>query len=175
MNFLTAPVLYGLTASLIAMTGVATVQTARLSSAKRVHAELREVLAQERQLAAEAALKAAEEQRVEERRRSIAAAEVDRAGKEKLDRLRSALDGAAAVAAGLRADAAAAASRCRWTGEEPGATDDREAAANPAMVLADVLGRMEARGRELALLADERGIAGETCERFAGAMNKGGP
>ena len=175
MNFLTAPVLYGLTASLIAMTGVAGVQTARLSAAKRVHAELREVLAQERQHAAEAALKAVEDQRIEERRRSTVAAEVDRAGKEKLDRLRSAFNGAAAVAVSLRADAAAAASRCRWTGEEPGATDDREAAANPAMVLADVLGRMEERGRELALLADERGIAGEACQQFADAMNKGGP
>jgi hypothetical protein len=37
-------------------------------------------------------------------------------------------------------------------------------------VLADVLGRLEAAGRELAAIADARGAAGAACERAYEAL-----
>lgn len=171
-RFLTMPVLYGLVAALIGMSAFAGVQTLRLASARNVTAELREVLAEERKNAAEAALAASEQERIEEKRRSHAAAEADRAGKQKLDRLRSVADSAATAAAELRVAAAEAAARCRLWTDDAIPPVDREAAASPGMVLADVLGRMEARGRQLALLADERGIAGATCEQYADSMTR---
>lgn len=43
-----------------------------------------------------------------------------------------------------------------------------EAASNSVDLLADMLGRMEQHGRELAYEADKRGIAGAACEALVG-------
>jgi hypothetical protein len=40
-----------------------------------------------------------------------------------------------------------------------------QAAGAPGLVFADVLGRLDEAGRQLASIADERGVAGATCER----------
>jgi hypothetical protein len=169
-RFLTMPVLYGLVAALLGMSALAGVQTLRLASAKATAAELREVLLQERAAAATEALAESEKNRIEERRRSIVAQEKDRDAKQKLDSLRAAAYRADAAAVELHRAAAAAAARCGTWPDDPIAPVDREAATRAGMVLADVLGRMEARGRQLALLADERGNAGATCEQLTDAM-----
>lgn len=46
------------------------------------------------------------------------------------------------------------------------------ATAATARVLADLLGRVEARGRRMAEIADERGDAGAACERSFEALSK---
>lgn len=43
-------------------------------------------------------------------------------------------------------------------------------ARDAAVLLADVLGRVEQAGRELAAEADRRGIAGRACERYADSL-----
>ena len=48
-----------------------------------------------------------------------------------------------------------------------GGTPARDA----ALLLADVLSRMEQAGRELAAEADRRGIAGRACEQFVDALH----
>ena len=76
-------------------------------------------------------------------------------------RARADAAGAAGAADRLRAHAAqlaASAAACN-----PAPAVDGAAAAGPGLVLADMLGRMEARGRELAAEADRRGIAGSEC------------
>ena len=74
---------------------------------------------------------------------------------------------ASAVAASgrLRQRADAIAAAC-----SPSPTAAGPAASSPGYLLADMLGRMDAAGRELAAIADERGIAGATCERAYKAL-----
>lgn len=70
---------------------------------------------------------------------------------------------AAGVADRLRRHAArlaASAGACN-----PSSAAVSPAASAPAVVLADMLGRLEARGRELAAESDRRGIAGTECQR----------
>lgn len=78
-----------------------------------------------------------------------------------------------AAAAGAAADSlrehaarlAADASACH-----PAAAAIGQAASAPGSVLADMLGRLEAHGRELAAEADRRGIAGSECEQRYDAL-----
>lgn len=73
----------------------------------------------------------------------------------------------AAVESGRVQDAArAAAERARAQCAAAPAADLRQAAGDPIGVLADVLGRADARAGELADLADRRYIAGRACERL---------
>lgn len=53
---------------------------------------------------------------------------------------------------------------------DPAAAPVGSPAGAPAVVLADMLGRVEARGRELAAEADRRGTAGEECQRRYDAL-----
>ena len=84
---------------------------------------------------------------------------------EQIDRARADAARAARAADGLRAAAQAAARACRGAGEGAAAAEGGASAADAGLVFADVLGGMDARGRELAALADERGAAGAACER----------
>ena len=79
-----------------------------------------------------------------------------------LDRARA----RAAVESGRVRDAAtAAAARARAQCADPAAADLGTPASDPIGLLADVLGRADARAGELADLADRRYIAGRACER----------
>jgi acyl-coenzyme A synthetase/AMP-(fatty) acid ligase len=77
---------------------------------------------------------------------------------------------AAAVAgSGLRFRAEAVAAGCPAEPASPG-----ETTTDPGYLLSNVLGRLEAAGRELAATADERGTAGAACEASFDTM-KGPP
>lgn len=79
----------------------------------------------------------------------------------------------AAVESGRVRDAAAtAASRARAQCADPAAANLGTPAGDPIGVLADVLGRADARAGELADLADRRYIAGRACEREYDAARK---
>jgi hypothetical protein len=83
----------------------------------------------------------------------------------------------AVVAARARADnvrSAAAAGdglRIRAQSAAASAAGSCEAAADTSRMLADLLGSVEAEGRRLAEIADERGAAGEACQRAFDAMS----
>jgi hypothetical protein len=115
--------------------------------------------------AAADALAASEAARAEERRLALAHREIANEA-ERLARLsRDAAVRSAAAGDGLRERAAAVAARCDSPAAARGAS-----APDPGLLLADVLGRLEAAGRELAAESDRRGIAGSTCERAADAL-----
>jgi hypothetical protein len=67
---------------------------------------------------------------------------------------------AAAASVRLRQRADSIAASC-----SPGPAAAGPAASSPGYLLADMLGRLDSAGRELAAIADERGIAGQACER----------
>lgn len=138
---------------------------------------LQRELAAERQGRAEAVAQAA----------SAAAGELTRQLEEQRrrdDATRKALDDERLKNAALAADAAsaadavgrlrnaaarAAARSCPAAAHSPDASGSTPAA-DAGVVLADVLGRLAARGAELADLAGRRGLAGETCERERDAL-----
>jgi hypothetical protein len=109
---------------------------------------------------AEQALRAETEARAEEQRRASAHQEIANESERLARMARDAAVRSAVAGDGLRQRAAAVAARC-----DPAAAGSREASARAGLLLADVLGQMEAAGRELAAEADRRGIAGSTCER----------
>ncbi|WP_131753666.1 DUF2514 family protein [Burkholderia vietnamiensis] len=118
------------------------------------------VAAQKAQLAAVAAARA------EEQRRTAAQSEIAKdANQQRTAALADAF--AARAAAGSlqqRVDRLVAAAR------NPAATAGSAPAGDPIGVLADVLGSIDDRAGELAKIADERGIAGQQCERDYDAL-----
>jgi hypothetical protein len=147
------------------------VQTLRLGSAQREIATLGATLDKERREAADRALAAERTARDEEARRLELLGRIDR---ETAARNQRRLDDAAAVVVaggGLRQRAATVAARCEAP-RDPAAAVDRPAANDAGVVLADVLGRLEETARRLAALADERGTAGDACERAYDALGR---
>ena len=99
---------------------------------------------------------------IETTRRLSAQQEAANAAESKARRARADAAAAGADADSLReyaAQLAADASAC-----DPTAAAVSTAANAPGAVLADMLGRLEASGRELAAEADRRGVAGSECE-----------
>lgn len=145
-------------------------ELAREQGARRV-AQVGRERERERAQGAEAAASATQRARDEEQRRAGALREtIDRAHQ---DLAAARADANAARAAGerLRQRAAAVAAACRRSAAgDPAPADGGPPAADAGLVLADVLGRMEARGRELAELAGQRGAA---CERLYDAVSAG--
>lgn len=160
-----------LVAGVVAVTAVVGVQTLRLSRAQTALAQEQAGRAADREAAASAARAAADRYRDEERRRADALMETVHAAAAETDRARA--DAAAAAAAGsrLRQRVATLAAACgRGAAADPGAAASSAPAADAGVVLAELLERLESRGRELAELADRRGIAGAACERFADSL-----
>jgi hypothetical protein len=132
------------------------------AGAARVHAlwTKANALAAEAAASAAAAYRATEEQRADALRKELddahtrTATAVADAGR------------AAAAAASLRDAARAAAARCGRPAIHPAAAASSAPVADPGLVLADVLGRMDEAGRAMAAEADRRGIAGAACERI---------
>jgi len=162
LDLIPRPVLLAL---LLAVSLLAGVQSVRLSRSAAALAELRTVIATERQRAADAAATASEAARLEEHRRTAAQQEI--AHEAETDRRGAAVAAARAGVAGngLRVRAAAVAAGCHPAAADPAAAGAGPPAANAALVLADMLGRLEVAGRQLAAIADERGIAGAACQR----------
>lgn len=150
---------------------------------QRAAAELRSTLAAERaahqaeraSLTAEA-LAASERARATEQRWSQSHAQAAAEASVQIDRARRDADLARAAGNSLRARADHYASLCAAPGPQPGPAGSAPAApagppaAHPGLVLADVLGRLDEAGRQLAALADARGAAGTACERAHDAL-----
>jgi hypothetical protein len=103
---------------------------------------------------------------VETTRRINAQVEITNALTAELRRVRSDAAAADIAGRGLRDRARAIAAAC---GASAAATGG--AASAPEYLLADVLGRLEEAGRELALTADERGAAGAACQRLYNSLS----
>lgn len=118
---------------------------------------------------AAAALKAETENRAEENRRQEAAHENSLETQRLAARGRAdALALAGAPAAGLRA---AVTARIGQAAGDSAAGVGVKATAGPDLVLANVLSRAEQRLRDLAEIADARGVAGSACERAYDSLN----
>ena len=105
---------------------------------------------------------------VETTRRLTAQQEAARAAAQQARQARADAADAAGAAERLRqraAELAAGAGAC-----DPTAAAGGPAASAPGLVLADMLGRLEARGRELAAALDAASTAGEACERSYEAL-----
>ncbi|RQR48906.1 DUF2514 family protein [Burkholderia sp. Bp9126] len=118
------------------------------------------VAAQAKQIAELAA------ERDEYRRRSTAQQEIATHAAKERDQARVDADAAASAADGLRRQVAALVADARRTIASTGGSS----AGDALDLLADVLGRSDARAGELATIADERGIAGQQCERSYDAL-----
>jgi hypothetical protein len=101
--------------------------------------------------------------------RTEAIKEIDHAATVQTRRVSADRAAAAAAGSGLRFRAEAVAARCDAQPAGPG-----ETAPSPGDLLANVLIELEAAGRELAAVADERGTAGAACEASFDTM-KGPP
>ncbi|MBZ5793930.1 DUF2514 domain-containing protein [Burkholderia contaminans] len=135
-----------------------------------VHATSAREIADMRTDAAKDQTKAVEAARAEEQRRIAAQQEnADHAAKER-DQARADAAAAATAADGLRKQVAGLVERARHTAASAGSS----ATGDALDLLADVLGRADARAGELASIADERGIAGQQCERDYDALKFGG-
>jgi hypothetical protein len=116
----------------------------------------------DRQAAEQAAaqLEAERVARAEEQRRARDYQEIANESERLARMARDAAVRSAVAGDGLRERAAAVAARCH-----PAAAASSASAPNAGLLLADVLGRVESAGRELAAAADQARIAGQTCER----------
>lgn len=103
--------------------------------------------------------------RAEEQRRAAAQQEIADAATllaQRRERDRRAAD---VAGGGLRIRAVEFAAGAGAGASDPGATAQCQATEDAARVLAELLGRVEAAGRRMAAIADERGDAGVACER----------
>lgn len=120
--------------------------------------------------AAEAARAGALAARLEEQRRVTALQEALDAAELEARRERADRAIADAAAGSLRERIAALVTASRFAARNPGLALGGTPAGDAAGMLADVLGRCEARVRVLAGVADERGRAGQLCERAYDAL-----
>ncbi|KVA70965.1 hypothetical protein WM36_02120 [Burkholderia ubonensis] len=105
-------------------------------------------------------------ERDEYRRQSAAQQEIATHAAKERDRARVDAAAAASAADGLRRQVAALVAGIRRSPAPAGGSS----AGDALDLLADVLGRVDARAGELATIADERGIAGQQCERSYDAL-----
>lgn len=135
--------------------------------AERQAERLRTTLAQTRAEAAATAASATAAYRALEARWRSAQETIDRDARARQDQIRAAAAAGALAGDGLRLRAAATATAACGGAPAPSAAAPAvgPAASSPAALLADVLGRLEEAGRQLAEVADTRGLAGQSCER----------
>lgn len=152
--------------ALVLALAAAGVQTWRLLHLQAAVATERQHIATAREQAMHAAL-------IETTRRLAAHQEAADAAQTRARRARADAASAGAAADRLRQHVATlAAGACA---SDPAAAAVGAAASAPGLVLADLLGRLEARGRDLAAEADRRGIAGDECAGRYDALNAGPP
>lgn len=120
----------------------------------RQSAELAEARAQNVQLARE-----------EEQRRQRAVDKVKQDAEQQIARVETDAAAASAVAAGVLEQARRLATRASQCASHSSVTQSGDAARQPAVVLADLLGRADARAGELARAYDRARTAGLACER----------
>ncbi|KVL94326.1 DUF2514 family protein [Burkholderia stagnalis] len=105
-------------------------------------------------------------ERDEFRRRSAAQQEIATDAAKERDQARVDADAAASAADGLRRQVVALVADVRRSAASTGGSS----AGDALDLLADVFGRADTRAGELAKIADERGIAGQQCERSYDAL-----
>lgn len=103
--------------------------------------------------------------------------EIERVRQDASDQITRAKSGATAAIASanrLREQANRTAARCATgtASASSGAATGSAPAASPGLVLADVLGRIDARAGELAEFADRAAIAGSACERSYDSLRR---
>lgn len=147
------------------------VQQVRISNVRAELAACGEQRAKERALAIDTAASAVQSAIAEERKIANAISEVLKDERKKTEALADDVRAGAAVADGLRQRARALAAACGGRGPaDPPPTPGSTPAADAGQMLADMLVRLEADGRELAEYADRARIAGQTCERSYDAL-----
>ncbi|NTZ83878.1 DUF2514 family protein [Burkholderia metallica] len=139
--------------------GAYTWESRALQTEKAAHA-------QDKQHAAEAQTEAVNAARAEEQRRTAAQSEIAKDANTQRNAALADSFAALAAAGGLRDQVAVLVERAR----HPAVTAGSTPAGDPIGVLADVLGSIDDRAGELAKIADERGIAGQQCERDYDAL-----
>lgn len=158
---------YLILAALIALSGFVFVRHERELGAARVEAQLQHERAAVAQAAASAVAAAASESA----RRELALQEIAHAAQQAVAKISA--DAAAGAADrrafGVQLDAYL---RARANTGYPAASAGGPAASDPAVVLADLLSRADARAEDLARLADERGAAGSACEHAYSALTQ---
>ena len=172
-----------LLACILAALALAGVQTWRLQRAQLSAADLRtEIQAQRHQTAEDRAQAVAASASAAAAYRSIEQAwinkhqEIARDAETQARALDAARTAGRIAGDGLRhrADELAATAACPApTPADPAPTPSSPPTPSPATVLADVLGRLEEAGRELAAVADARGRTGAACERAYQALLTG--
>lgn len=173
-----ATLLWGVLCALLALAG-AYGYLGKVEAERDAH-RLRATLAEERaDRAREREALAAQALRESERARTLEAAwitkhqEIARDAETQARRHAQAAAAGAIAGNGLRDRAAQFAAAARCPAPEAAAPAAASASApSPAAVLADVLGRVEAAGRELAAIADARGAAGAACQRAYEALRQ---
>ncbi|RMP22189.1 DUF2514 domain-containing protein [Pseudomonas coronafaciens] len=112
------------------------------------------------------------EYRTEEQRRQKAANQV--ANDARQEQTAALTDGSVDDASGelMRIEAGKMAAAASCVPSDTGASERGKAATRAAMVLSDLLGRADARARELAKAYDQSQIAGQACNRFVDALPK---
>lgn len=124
-------------------------------------------MAQERTRQALAQIRAVDDARLEEQRKTRAQTKIANAAIQEKDRAVAAARASDVAGRELRARATALANAARQPAD---AVASCKAAEHTAMVLADVLGRIDTRAGELAGFADAAHIAGRACEASYGAL-----
>lgn len=159
-------------AALFAALGV---QTIRVDHALRDLAEIKAAWQTDRAAAAEASRKAEAAARAEETRVRAEQEEKIDAAEKAAERARADRAIADAAAGRLSQRVAALVAAAREAASHPQVVQPGAPTADPAGMLADVLGRCVARVRLLATVADERGTAGQLCEQSYDAMTAADP
>jgi hypothetical protein len=131
---------------------------ADLAEAKQTHAQALAAI-EHRQTQAQA------QARSEEQRRQTALEGIRTDASEQIEQAQADAAAATARAHSLQQQAARVAARPSCTTDNPGAALGSPSANAPALLLADVLSRIDARAGELAATADRARIAGAACER----------
>lgn len=167
--------LYIVGAGLALAIGAATVQTLRLHSSEIALAAEKLARQTDSTLAAQATANAVSAALAKYQARTREIQEIADAATAQSARDREDAAAAGRAAVGLRQRAAALAASCGAAGRDPAAPSGSPATSSPGDLLADVLGRLDAAGRQLATVADERGTAGLACERSADALRSPGP
>lgn len=129
-----------------------------LATAKQNHAKALSAI-EHRQLQAQA------QARSEEQRRQTAVEGIRTDAHDQIEQAKADAAAATARADSLQQQAARVARRPSCASGNPGAAPGGPSTNAPALLLADVLQRIDARAGELAATADRARIAGEVCER----------
>ncbi|MFV0677885.1 DUF2514 family protein [Variovorax sp. tm] len=169
---LKTPLLWALGLGLVAALATAGIERTRAAGARADAATARKDLADLRATAAESGRLAERAARNTEQTWRSRVNGVIQDGQKQLTAARA--DAATAVAAArqLRDDLAAYRTAVRAATAAPAAAAGGSPATDPLDLFADLFGRADARAGELARIADERGSAGTTCQRYADAVER---